>query len=207
MHHMHLMLQIRCSSNSAVQGKFSCVILPDVMLSCNWQHTLWVHLITSNVHEAHKASSQSVVHLDTGSLMLYMSKSQFDNQCQHEGWPRVWPRVWPRSTLNPRSESSSIPSLIVRSSNDKWQDSKFERADLEAFPRLDEDRYQCSNEIGPLTGPHAPRTPFWPCKRKATWSKREAADMDDRQPCCTHRQALQMECNCCANKATGMQNG
>lgn len=67
-------------------------------------------------------------------------------------------------TLSSKNESKIILSLVVRSPDDKWQDAKLAKADLEAFARLDEDRYQRPNEIGPLTGPHAPRAPLWPCK-------------------------------------------
>lgn len=77
-------------------------------------------MVRSNMLEAHKASSQSGVHHNTDRLMLYMcpkvmltiSTNNADNNKM-----RSDPGYDLGSTISPRSKSSSIPSLVVGSSN------------------------------------------------------------------------------------------
>ena len=68
MHHMHMMLYIKCSSNSGVLGKFSCVILMSCDLAASNTHCECERSRAYKAYKAYKASSQSVIHLDASRL-------------------------------------------------------------------------------------------------------------------------------------------
>ena len=70
-----------------------------------------------------------------------------------------------------------------------WQIQAILRSEpnLKAFSRLDEDRDECSNQVGPLAGPYAERPPFWTCTTKHAHSQRsevhQSCDAADQLGC------------------------